>query len=171
MASPSGKERTRKPIRNDPISRRRLAEAVVYVVRMIVGIVFLWAGLIKLQYPLVFLDAVYQYKLLGPTSGLALTLALPTLEVLIGVSLITNIWAGGGLLVSTLLTLMFVVIQICVIWRGDSVGCGCFGDGVGSHATIGWWTLGRAVLLSLLAMIGYRAWIIKETRVRMGTTS
>jgi len=153
---------------NGLISRFEHADVVVLIVRLLVGIVFLWAGLLKLQYPLEFLDAVYQYRVLGPTSGFILTIILPATEVLIGMSLILNIWSGGGFIISSLLAFTFICVQLMVIVRGDSVDCGCFGNSLGSDSTIGWWTLGRTVLLAVIAVIGYVAWTMSVTYPRNG---
>lgn len=132
----------------------------LFAVRLLVGGVFLWAGLQKLPYPFEFLDTVYQYKMLGPTSGLVLALLLPVGEIVVGMCLLLNVWTGGGILMASVLSMIFVAVQTLVIIRGDSVDCGCFGSGFGAQTTIGWWTLLRTALLAGLAILGYMAWTV-----------
>ncbi len=164
MAESSATTSIHKPVANADVFRMNYSAVIVLAARILLGIVFLWAGLQKLQYPIEFLDTVYQYRLLGPTPGLLLAIFLPVGEVLLGMCLLLNIWTGGGMLIATALGLVFCVVQGLVMFRGQSVACGCFGSGLSSEASvIGWWTLMRTLVLVGLAIVGYMAWTVAAT--------
>src|SRR5881397_774621 len=97
--------------------------------RLVVGGVWLYAGMLKLPHPETSVSAVRSYQLLSP--GLAETVGhvLPMLEIVVGGCLVL------GLLVrftSALSVLMFVafIVGIVSVWnRGIAIDCGCFGGG------------------------------------------
>jgi len=97
--------------------------------RLVVGGVWLYAGLLKLPHPAASVSAVRSYQLL-PT-GLAETVGhvLPMLEVVLGACLLLGLlvrFAGG---VSALLQVAFLFGIISVWSRGIAIDCGCFGGG------------------------------------------
>lgn len=97
--------------------------------RLVVGGVWIWAGLIKLPHPEESVTAVRAYQLLSPSLADGVGRVLPMLEVVVGACLVVGLLARvtGG--VSALLQLAFI-IGIASVWsRGISINCGCFGDG------------------------------------------
>jgi hypothetical protein len=62
----------------------------------------------KLQHPLEFLSAVYNYELVGPTVGFLVALAIPWIELVLGVSLILALCVRGGLALSVVLLSVFL---------------------------------------------------------------
>lgn len=97
--------------------------------RLVVGGVWIVAGVIKLPDPDSSVTAVRAYQLL-PTSVTPLVgHVLPLLEVVVGVCLVLGVLTRvmGG--VSAVMQLAFI-IGIASVWvRGISINCGCFGDG------------------------------------------
>lgn len=97
--------------------------------RLIVGGVWVWAGVLKLPDPAASVSAVRAYQLV-PT-GIVDTVGrvLPMLEVVVGVCLIVGLLTRfvGGL--SALMQLAFVIGIVSVWSRGIAINCGCFGDG------------------------------------------
>jgi uncharacterized membrane protein YphA (DoxX/SURF4 family) len=99
------------------------------VARLLVGGVWLYAGLIKVGSPESSVTAVRGYQLLS--TGLAETVGhvLPMLEIVVGACLILGLLTRivGGL--SALMQIAFI-IGIASVWaRGIEINCGCFGDG------------------------------------------
>ena len=99
------------------------------VARLVVGGIWLWAGLLKVGEPEASVTAVRGYQLLTPSLADAVGRTLPMLEVVLGACLVLGLvtrFAGG---LSAVLQLAFVV-GIASLWvRGIAVNCGCFGDG------------------------------------------
>jgi uncharacterized membrane protein YphA (DoxX/SURF4 family) len=129
------------------------------VARLVVGGVWLWAGLLKVTETEASVTAVRGYQLLSPSLADAVGRVLPMVEVVLGACLILGLLtrvAGG---VSALLQLAFI-IGIASVWaRGISINCGCFGNGgydpnAASHYP---WEIARDV--GLLALSVYVAWL------------
>ncbi|RNL63165.1 DoxX family membrane protein [Nocardioides marmoriginsengisoli] len=97
--------------------------------RLVVGGVWVYAGLLKLPHPESSVTAVRAYQLL-PT-GMADTVGrvLPMLEVVLGVCLILGLLTRFSGALSALLQVAFIVGIISVWSRGIAINCGCFGDG------------------------------------------
>lgn len=97
--------------------------------RLVLGGVWLWAGLAKLPHPNASVSAVRAYQLL-PT-GLAETVGhvLPMLEVVVGACLVLGLLVRFTGAVSGLLLVAFLVGIISVWARGIEIDCGCFGSG------------------------------------------
>ncbi len=97
--------------------------------RLVVGGVWLWAGLLKLTDPAASVEAVRAYELLPASLVEPVGYLLPPLEVVIGLALVVGLMVRGSALLSAVLLLAFV-IGISSAWaRGLSIDCGCFGDG------------------------------------------
>lgn len=100
-----------------------------FALRMLVGGVWIVAGLIKLPDPAASVRAVRAYELLPEAIVPAVGYALPVLEVLVGLLLVTGLAVRAAAFVSVLLFLAFVV-GIASAWaRGLQIDCGCFGGG------------------------------------------
>lgn len=97
--------------------------------RLVLGGVWLWAGLAKLPHPQTSISAVRAYQLL-PT-GLAETVGhvLPWLEVVVGACLVLGLLLRFTGVISGLLLVAFVIGMISVWSRGIEIDCGCFGSG------------------------------------------
>ena len=97
--------------------------------RLVVGGVWIWAGLLKLPHPETSGTAVRAYQLLSPSLAEGVGRVLPMLEVVVGACLVVGLLsrAVGG--VSALMQLAFIVGIVSVWSRGISINCGCFGDG------------------------------------------
>ncbi len=118
------------------------------LIRLILGVVFLWASLAKLLAPAAFFGALLGYQLpLGETTLRLLALTLPWLELLCGAALIGNFWPETVRPVVAALCLGFILALTQALLRGLPVDCGCFG-GAGpvwlAHPAV---ALGRALLL------------------------
>jgi uncharacterized membrane protein YphA (DoxX/SURF4 family) len=99
------------------------------VARLVVGGVWIWAGLLKVPHPEESVTAVRAYQLLSPSLADGVGRVLPMLELVVGVCLVVGLLArvAGGL--SAVLQLAFIV-GIASVWsRGIHINCGCFGNG------------------------------------------
>jgi uncharacterized membrane protein YphA (DoxX/SURF4 family) len=97
--------------------------------RLLVGGVWLVAGVLKLPDPAESVRAVRAYRLLPEVIVPAVGYGLPVLEVAIGLLLLLGLGTRVAAFVSAVLFLLFV-IGIGAAWaRGLQIDCGCFGGG------------------------------------------
>lgn len=141
--------------------RQRAAAGFLFVVRLILGAVLLWAALGKIREPYDFLSSVYDYALVGPDLGMLVAMVLPWLELLLGICLLGGLFVGGALLSSAALGVVFVFVQASAMSRGLDIACGCFSGltSVASQETISYATILRAGLMLAAALLGYVAWL------------
>jgi uncharacterized membrane protein YphA (DoxX/SURF4 family) len=129
------------------------------VARLVVGGVWLVAGLLKLPDPAANVRAVRAYELLPETLVPIVGYALPVLEVLVGVCLLVGVLVRANAALSVALLVAFIV-GIASAWaRGLSIECGCFGGGGGPAQDAAEqypWELARDAVL--LALAGWLVW-------------
>lgn len=100
-----------------------------FVGRLVVGGVWVAAGLLKLPDPAQSVRAVRAYRLLPEAVVPAIGYGLPILEVAIGAMLILGIAIRVSAVVSAGLVVAFI-IGISSAWaRNLQIDCGCFGGG------------------------------------------
>ena len=121
-------------------------------IRFIVGILLLSVALSKLLHRHDFRSAIQDYRLIPATLEKSLNLSellsstVPTLELLLGIALISGILLTPALLLSLLLFGVYTIALIINLRRGRSeLSCGCGGI-LGNHR-ISWWMVGRNILL------------------------
>ena len=127
--------------------------------RLVVGGVWLWAGLLKIGDPAGSVTAVRGYQLLPASLAETVGRVLPTIEVAVGVLLILGLLHRFSGLLSAVLQVAFIV-GIASVWaRGISINCGCFGDGGPDPDAIGRypWEIARDVGLLLASLLV--AWV------------
>ena len=113
----------------DLLSRNVLCRSIA----LIVGAIFIYAGVIKAVDPLRFAIDIDNYKMLPWAIGVRLAFYLPWLELLCGLALILRFFYRGGLFILTALTFIFIAASIIAKVRGLDITCGCFG-----HASKNW---------------------------------
>jgi putative oxidoreductase len=103
------------------------------IVDLIIGGVFIYAGVIKALDPIGFANDIDNYKFLPWAIGVGLAFYLPWLEILCGLALIARRLYLGGLSILTALISIFIVATVAAKVRGLDITCGCFG-----HASKNW---------------------------------
>jgi uncharacterized membrane protein YphA (DoxX/SURF4 family) len=96
--------------------------------RMVLGIVFVWASLYKIAEPREFAMSIALYDMLPLSLVNLLAITLPVVELATGVTLILGLWTRASALVVNAMLLMFIgAIGYVVFVRGKAeFGCGCF---------------------------------------------
>lgn len=126
-------------------------ESLALSFRICLGLVFLTAGVLKLQDRVAFDEAVRDYRLLPPRIAWTVATILPPAEVLAGLALLLGLatrWVAAG----TLAALCAFAVGVAVnLGRGRRIDCGCLG--VGSNRTIGWPLLVRDGALMAMAVV------------------
>jgi protein-disulfide isomerase/uncharacterized membrane protein YphA (DoxX/SURF4 family) len=127
--------------------------------RLVVGGVWIVAGLLKIGDPAGNVRAVRAYQLLPESLAQLVGHALPTLEIVIGVCLVLGLVTRWVALLSSLMLGAFI-IGIASAWaRGLEIECGCFGGGGGPAKGASGaypWELARDAGLLLLSV--YLVW-------------
>jgi uncharacterized membrane protein YphA (DoxX/SURF4 family) len=94
------------------------------LLRFVIGMVFMYAGFIKLMDPKSFAKVISQYDLIPELLLAPVAIGLPSLEFLAGLGLIFNIRGSLSVIFSMLILFVFV------LWYGIlndlSIDCGCF---------------------------------------------
>ena len=106
-------------IRNRPL---------LLVFRVVLGGLFIYAGVVKVVDPLGFAQDISNYRLVGQSLSFIAAVVLPWLEILAGTFLIAGVWKRGAALVITGLLVFFIVLTLVTMARGLDVDCGCFGS-------------------------------------------
>lgn len=124
------------------------------------GIVFIWAGWVKVLDPAYFLASVRGFRILPDPYAAWMELVLPWIEIFSGLAVLTGWLRRGGLLLLNVALVVFGVALISAWARDLDVNCGCFGRGTGKTTiaeglvrdvvllAVGgwlWWRGGRAV--------------------------
>jgi uncharacterized membrane protein YphA (DoxX/SURF4 family) len=97
--------------------------------RLVLGGVFVVAGLLKIPDPAESARAVQAYDLLPPDVGEAVGYGLPFLEVALGALLLLGYATRLAAAVTGVLLVVFVAGVASAWARGLSIDCGCFGSG------------------------------------------
>jgi putative oxidoreductase len=128
------------------------------IVALIIGGIFIYAGVMKISDPAGFANDIDNYKILPWPLTVRLAFYLPWLEILCGLAVILGLMYRGGLLILTALISIFIAASVIAKARGLDITCGCFG-----HASKNWsftthLALDFAILIALSAL-----WISNRT--------
>jgi putative oxidoreductase len=96
--------------------------------RLVVGGVFIWAGVMKIIDPLEFAQTITNYRVFPRGLAFALSLIFPWAEVLSGAFLISGIFRRSSALLIALMLAGFIGLVASAVWRGIDTACGCFGS-------------------------------------------
>jgi putative oxidoreductase len=121
------------------------------ILRVVLGGLFVWAGILKLLDVSAFIDEVGNYRLL-PALAPLLGTTLPTIEIAAGVALAATrgAWRSAAALLVLSMMVVFTIAVSSAWLRGIDVRCGCFGTGGGP---IGPLTVARDVGLLAAAVL------------------
>ncbi|MEW6368243.1 MAG: MauE/DoxX family redox-associated membrane protein [Acidobacteriota bacterium] len=154
------------------MARRRLPDGVVnrmpgapeasrpwmcltLVCRLLLGGVFIYACIDKIQHPDLFAEAVHNYKILPIALENILALTLPWVELGMGAMIIAGVMTRSAALAITFLLAVFTVAIGISLWRGIDITCGCFSLTAHSRR-LSWTTLSvDAALLVPCALLLY----------------
>ncbi|MGH3333040.1 MAG: DoxX family protein [Nocardioidaceae bacterium] len=114
-----------------PKARVSASALVGLLARLLVGGVWIAAGLLKIPDPAENVRAVRAYQLLPEALVPPIGYALPILELLLGICLVLGLLTRVNAVMSSLLLVAFMV-GISAAWaRNLEIECGCFGGGGG----------------------------------------
>jgi len=111
-----------------PAGSYPIASGIVVGVRVLLGLVLVWAGSSKLLETSSFATDVARYQIMPDGLAIVVASVLPMIEVGLGLCLLSGTCVLPAMLTITGLLLAFLVAQISVLWRGLTISCGCFGS-------------------------------------------
>lgn len=127
QSEPSSNAGFAQPEKTQSFRSHLWAGWIYHVIRIILGIVFLWSGISKLFDLSQFAVLIDAYGLIPEDTVFAVALLLSLVEFIAGLGLIINLqWS---LAVVAGLLVLFMVILGYGIWMGLDVDCGCFVPG------------------------------------------
>src|ERR687887_2934867 len=97
------------------------------IIGLIVGGIFIYAGVIKVMDPVGFVRDIDNYHMLPWALSVRLAFYLPWLEVFCGLAVLCGLFYRGGLLLLNALISIFIIASIIAKARGLDITCGCFG--------------------------------------------
>lgn len=97
------------------------------VVRIFLGVILGWAGVVKIRNPEAFIKIVKAYDLLPEGLVVLWGIFLPWIELVTGLFLFLGLWHKSAVLSSAGLFLVFAAAVSINILRGADIACGCFG--------------------------------------------
>lgn len=132
------------------------------LMRLLIGVVFVWMGVSKAGHPIDFLKQIHLYEMLPgePAYFLnATAIVVPWLEVVCGVALILGIWVRGA---AAAIALMLAVFTPAILLRALAIRSAegtpffeiAFDCGCGSGVVITWKKLLTNALLFFVTLIG-----------------
>lgn len=132
---------------------KRSGRISYHLCRLLLGGIFVWAGVVKVLDVPAFASQVAAYQLLPYAWNYVVAATLPYVELAAGVLLLANLRIRPAALLTILLNGVFIVVLLSVLARGLDVDCGCFGPDAGTTPLQ---ALGRDLLLLAMAVAVYR---------------
>jgi len=96
--------------------------------RFLFGLVFVYAGAVKIADNSGFAADIFQYQLLSDWLVYPVALFLPWLEAVCGLCLWAGAFKRGAAAILNSLLVVFMLALAINLWRGNDVSCGCFGN-------------------------------------------
>lgn len=109
---------------------------LLLAVRVVLGFIFLYAGMEKIADPEGFARAISNYKLVPFSISNIIAVTLPWIEVVTGILIIFGIMVKENAFIVTSLLAIFTIAIIISLFRGLNIDCGCFGTATGTKIGI-----------------------------------
>ncbi len=123
---------------------------ILFAFRLIVGGIFIWAGVSKIADPLSFAQNIRNYQLVGQSLSFVTAVFLPWVELIAGLWLIIGLYPKSSALLISCLLGFFIVLVAITMARGLNVDCGCFGT---FSRQADWWLIAEDSLWLALSLV------------------
>ena len=104
-----------------------MAAAFSRLFRILLGLIFLFAGIAKISDPVRFIFTLREFDLFSEAVIPFMVLYLPWLEFILGLFLILGLLYRASAFLLACLNTMFAIAILTVVVRGMEIDCGCFG--------------------------------------------
>ena len=99
---------------------------IALLCRVILGIVLIYASIVKIVHPAEFAKAIGNYNVLPFGLENLLGIVLPVLELLVGTCLVLGIMIDGSAIIAGGMMVVFIIAISQALFRGIDINCGCF---------------------------------------------
>lgn len=137
-----------------PLLRLLSRREVILALRLLLGVVFVWASIHKVQQPELLAATTRTYEIIPVSLSNLFAIFLAWSELFAGVLLIAGVFTRQSVLVIALLLVMFIIAICATMIRGMVIDCGCFEE-EGGHP-VDWVLLVRNILMTVAAVLVYR---------------
>lgn len=125
-----------------------LVHRLTTLIRIALGVVFLYASVGKIADPNGFAAIVSNYRLLPQPLVWATAVFLPWIEAVCGLALLCGRFEKGAALLVNLMMVAFIAVVIYNGYRGLNIACGCFSLAVREPSSIALNTMRNLVILA-----------------------
>ena len=125
------------------------AHLAVWVLRVAIAGVFVYAAVPKLIDPSEFATSIQNYRVVPEEVVGHLALFVPVFELVIALALLVPQYQRGAAVLATLMLAVFSAAMAQARWRGIDLSCGCFGAAF--EAKVSWLTVARTLGLGVLS--------------------
>ena len=136
------------------IMKTSFKNLLYWMSRLILGAIFIYAGIQKIRSPLQFADNIASYQILPPILVSVLAIGLPPFEIICGLLVLAGFYIRVGALALVIMLSIFSGAVLYATIKGLTISCGCFGDASWLESSP-FISLGRDVLLLSLSMVVY----------------
>jgi len=105
----------------------RSQEWTYWMGRLLLGVVFIYAAILKMGSPQDFADSIAAYHILPFSVINLLALGLPLFELICGLLVLTGFFLRIGIIGILAMLAIFMAALAIALARGLSINCGCFG--------------------------------------------
>ncbi|MBI9073340.1 MAG: DoxX family membrane protein [Melioribacteraceae bacterium] len=99
----------------------------VLISRLILSLVFIFAGIEKIISPELFAESINNYRLFPLFTINLIAITIPWIELVTGICLLLGITIKDNLKIINSLMLFFILIVFISVLRGLDIDCGCYG--------------------------------------------
>jgi len=135
---------------NDRKKKKKFLSWLLYILCVLLGFVFISSGFDKIRFPYQFLSSIYDYELTGPKLGEFAAMIIPWMELVSGICLVSKLFIGGALFISSILFVIFVFVKASALYRGLDISCGCFSLAEITSSSISYTSLIGTILMMIM---------------------
>ena len=114
-------------IKRLPVWLESKVDPIELLIRLIIGGIFIFAGLGKLNDLQSFELAIRNFSIVNDPWVAILTMVLPPFELIIGLFIVLRVLYIGSLILVTVNLLIFILALTSLLIRDINVDCGCLG--------------------------------------------
>lgn len=132
--------------------RNNLSYILYFLLRFILGIIFIASSIDKITNPEQFLEVINNYDIVPVFITPFAAIILPWIEFICGLFLLTGILVNSAASILIFLLLIFIFGISVNLYRGADIECGCF-DLLFEGESIGFLSIIRDIIIIVLAVI------------------
>jgi putative oxidoreductase len=122
----------------------------VAIIRIVLGAIFLYAGILKANDTTAFAGSIEAYRILPYFGNYLAAAVLPWIEIICGALLVTGWRARVSATLTVLMNLVFIAAMLSAVARGLEIDCGCFKQGAKDPPLL---AIGRDILFIAMALL------------------